>query len=394
LTVLDRGYTGHEHLQSVGIINMNGRIYDPKLHRFLSPDNHVQDPYNTQNYNRYGYCWNNPLKFTDPSGEVIGLGAAVLISAAIAATTYTVTALLTDIPFTPEGLIQSAVTGAISGAVTFGIGQAMSSITQVGLRITAQALAHGTFQGSMAGIQGGDFLSNFAAGAISSVAASFYGGSGYTNEAGKFVSQTQGLNGIIGGGNLGMIAFGTVSGGAGAALTGGNFWQGATTGLIVSGLNHALHGRNDNKSKDYKNIFKTMQQQFENGDGYITIEEAHYTYMLGKGKVDLNAQLNKLDLSKVRASHFKGGVGSRLVVNFASSKYYTNITQAVVYGNITLELMEGNMVFAPLQDKYNFDLKLANGTFKRDFLTLMGIQRQGGGTPFYINLNGTTIIKP
>jgi hypothetical protein len=50
---------------------MNGRIYDPKLHRFLSPDNHVQDPYNTQNYNRYGYCWNNPLKFTDPDGEFV-----------------------------------------------------------------------------------------------------------------------------------------------------------------------------------------------------------------------------------------------------------------------------------------------------------------------------------
>ena len=241
LTLLDRGYTGHEHLQSVGIINMNGRIYDPKLHRFLSPDNYVQDLYNTQNYNRYGYCWNNPLKFTDPSGEIIGVGAAMLISAAIATTTYTVTALLTDVPFTPEGLIQSAVIGTISGAVTFGIGQAMSSITQVGLRITAQALAHGTFQGSMAGIQGGDFLSNFAAGAISSVAASFYGGSGYTNEAGKFVSQTQGFNGIIGGGNIGMIAFGSVSGGAGAALTDGNFWQGAATGLVVSGLNHALH---------------------------------------------------------------------------------------------------------------------------------------------------------
>ncbi|MEO4004256.1 hypothetical protein [Flavobacterium sp. CAU 1735] len=118
----------------------------------------------------------------------------------------------------------------------------MSSITQVGLRITAQALAHGTFQGSMASMQGGNFLSSFAAGAISSVAASFYGGSGYTNEAGKFVPQTQGLNGILGGGNLGMIAFGSVSGGTGAALTGGNFWQGATTGLVVSGLNHALHG--------------------------------------------------------------------------------------------------------------------------------------------------------
>jgi RHS repeat-associated protein len=69
LTILDRGYTGHEHLQSVGLINMNGRLYDPKLHRFLQPDNFVQDPSNTQNYNRYGYVLNNPLKYTDPSGE-------------------------------------------------------------------------------------------------------------------------------------------------------------------------------------------------------------------------------------------------------------------------------------------------------------------------------------
>ncbi|WP_310379041.1 RHS repeat-associated core domain-containing protein [Flavobacterium sp.] len=70
LIILDRGYTGHEHLQSVGLINMNGRLYDPKLHRFLQPDNYVQDLYNTQNYNRYGYVLNNPLKYTDPSGEL------------------------------------------------------------------------------------------------------------------------------------------------------------------------------------------------------------------------------------------------------------------------------------------------------------------------------------
>jgi RHS repeat-associated protein len=66
---LDRGYTGHEHLLGVGLINMNGRIYDPKLHKFLQPDNNIQDPSNTQNYNRYGYCMNNPTKYTDPSGE-------------------------------------------------------------------------------------------------------------------------------------------------------------------------------------------------------------------------------------------------------------------------------------------------------------------------------------
>lgn len=48
---------------------MNGRLHDAKLHRFLQPDNFVQDPSNTQNFNRYGYVLNNPLKYTDPSGE-------------------------------------------------------------------------------------------------------------------------------------------------------------------------------------------------------------------------------------------------------------------------------------------------------------------------------------
>lgn len=69
LTFLDRGYTGHEHLQGVNLIHMNGRLYDPNLKRFLSPDNYVQDVTNTQNYNRYGYVLNNPLMYVDPSGE-------------------------------------------------------------------------------------------------------------------------------------------------------------------------------------------------------------------------------------------------------------------------------------------------------------------------------------
>ncbi len=72
--LLDRGYTGHEHLLSVGLIHMNGRLYDPKLHRFLQPDNYVQDPSNTQNYNRYSYVLNNPLKYTDYSGEKWKIG--------------------------------------------------------------------------------------------------------------------------------------------------------------------------------------------------------------------------------------------------------------------------------------------------------------------------------
>jgi len=37
-TLFDRGFTGHEHLPQFGLINMNGRVYDPFLARFLSPD--------------------------------------------------------------------------------------------------------------------------------------------------------------------------------------------------------------------------------------------------------------------------------------------------------------------------------------------------------------------
>lgn len=46
--LIDRGFTGHEHLDAFGLINMNGRIYDPVLGRMLSPDNFVQAPGNSQ----------------------------------------------------------------------------------------------------------------------------------------------------------------------------------------------------------------------------------------------------------------------------------------------------------------------------------------------------------
>ncbi|MFV0391262.1 MAG: RHS repeat-associated core domain-containing protein [Paludibacteraceae bacterium] len=68
--ITDRGYTFHEHLTEFGLIDMNGRVYDPVLARFLSPDPYVQAPDYTQNFNRYSYCYNNPFKFTDPSGEL------------------------------------------------------------------------------------------------------------------------------------------------------------------------------------------------------------------------------------------------------------------------------------------------------------------------------------
>ena len=68
---LGRGFTGHEHLSWFGLINMNARLYDPLLGRFLSPDPYVQAPDFTQNLNRYSYALNNPLKYTDKSGGLL-----------------------------------------------------------------------------------------------------------------------------------------------------------------------------------------------------------------------------------------------------------------------------------------------------------------------------------
>jgi len=70
VNITDRGYTFHEHLEPFCLINMNGRVYDPMLARFLSPDPYVQAPDYTQGFNRYSYCYNNPFKYTDPSGEL------------------------------------------------------------------------------------------------------------------------------------------------------------------------------------------------------------------------------------------------------------------------------------------------------------------------------------
>lgn len=76
---LGRGYCGHEHLDWCGLINMNARLYDPTVGRFLSPDPYVQAPDFSQNHNRYSYCLNNPLRYTDEDGEWIWqVGLSVL----------------------------------------------------------------------------------------------------------------------------------------------------------------------------------------------------------------------------------------------------------------------------------------------------------------------------
>jgi RHS repeat-associated protein len=64
----NKGYTGHEQLDDVRLVHMNGRVYDPVVGRFTSADPMVSDTSPSQGRNRYSYVLNNPLAFTDPTG--------------------------------------------------------------------------------------------------------------------------------------------------------------------------------------------------------------------------------------------------------------------------------------------------------------------------------------
>lgn len=276
--LLDRGYTSHEHFQELGIIHMNGRLYDPILRRFLNADENIQDPFNTQNYNKYGYVLNNPLMFNDPSGEFIFgavfvasfIGKVVIgaiIGAAIGLATYTLSVGLAGEKFKLGGMFKSMMWGAISGAVTAGIGSAFtpaagSYLTTLGKVVKAGV--HAVAQGTLSMVQGGNFYQAFAAGALGSLAAG-----GWEKLAGNFGKSVEG-----------MITFSALSGGAGSYLTGGNFWQGFVIGGTVAGLNDALHknlsGPGDDKKITRQKLAKDLdvtKQVLESAEMIDAIDE-------------------------------------------------------------------------------------------------------------------------
>lgn len=175
--LVDRGYTSHEHFGEVGIIHMNGRLYDPLLRRFLNADENIQDPTNTQIYNKYGYAVNNPLMYNDPSGEVlpflvgIGIGwfaatvlSGAIIGAAISMGIYILQATINN-NFSWGGFAKSILLGAATGAVSAGLGQIFSASGFWGT-VGNGALAGAGTGGVTALITGQNFLEGLTKGAV------------------------------------------------------------------------------------------------------------------------------------------------------------------------------------------------------------------------------------
>ena len=214
-SLLGRGYTGHEHFASVGLIHMNGRMYDAKLRRFLSPDNYIQDPFNTQSFNRYGYVWNNPLKFNDPSGEFII--AAIMIGAFVGALSSALAG--GDMHDVLRGFLIGGISAAIGGGIAnLAAGGAFFS-NAAALTLTTSGFTQGFTQGFAGGFAGG-----FTQGALGTWA-----------NGGSF---SDGISNGVKGGLIGGIIAGLgsgVSSGLRALRQQRDFWNGETWKVVGYG---------------------------------------------------------------------------------------------------------------------------------------------------------------
>ena len=188
--ILDRGYTGHEHLTGVNLIHMNGRVYDPVLHRFLQPDNFIQNPFSTQNFNRYGYVLNNPLMYTDPGGEFFWV--AIIIGAAIGGISA---ALKPGATF--GSILGGILIGAVAGAIGAGVGNVVAGGTFFGSQV---ATTVGFWSGALSGFAGG-----FAGGFVGAA------GNAWINGASFGDGLKAGLVGGLVGGIVGGLINGVVS---------------------------------------------------------------------------------------------------------------------------------------------------------------------------------------
>ena len=205
---------GHEMLNEFNLINMNGRVYDSVLGRFLSPDKYVQEGDNSQNYNSYSYCLNNPLKYADPSGNVFVLDDFIAITA-MGAMMGAMNAAMSDKP-----IWKGALLGTASTAATYGIGQLFGVAGSFGHELL-RAGAHGLSSGVFNALNGDNFWNGLISGAASSGIGSY--------------AQSVNLNTGL------MVASTTTMGGIVAWATGDDFLQGAMQGMQIGILNHSLH---------------------------------------------------------------------------------------------------------------------------------------------------------
>lgn len=234
----NRGFTGHEHLDGVGLIHMNGRVYDPMLGRFLSADPFVQAPENAQSLNRYSYLLNNPLSGTDPSGHfwqvfvgyfLIAAAGAVIVNNIPELAPIVAIGIAIWAPFASplaDGFLAGFagsggdVKSGVIGAVTAGMFKYVGKNFNPGI---AKVAAHGIAGGVSSVLRDGKFKSGFLSSGFTEFASPLING----------VSRAADLSGRIA-----RTLAAAVVGGTASEIGGGKFGNGAVTSAFMWMFNH------------------------------------------------------------------------------------------------------------------------------------------------------------
>jgi RHS repeat-associated protein len=222
-----RGFTSHEHIDHVGLIHMGGRVYDPEIGRFLSPDPFVQFPASTQGFNRYAYVGNNPLSYTDPSGYFLKelgkvVGIAMNLVPGMQLTNVWLHGFVSGF-LASGGQAKSGLMGMMSAGIANQVG-ALADAHK--LNDFSRAALHGVTQGAIARAGGGRFgdgaLGAFSGSILAFIPEAVAGPYGTGGEAAR----------------IGRMVAAAAVGGTASKIGGGKFANGAWSAAFVSRFNH------------------------------------------------------------------------------------------------------------------------------------------------------------
>ncbi|MFT7680813.1 MAG: RHS repeat-associated protein [Moritella dasanensis] len=294
ILMTNRGYTGHEQVEEIDLVHMNGRMYDSTLGRFISADTFIQAPDNSQSYNRYSYVLNNPMKYSDPSGHffkklfkkikkfVSKYGKAILQIVVTAVATWICPPLgiaIAGMYGYQQGGIQGAFTAMFSAVLFMGVGSAFSGMESAfGNGVwAAKTVAHGIAGGVSSVMRGGKFGDGFLSAAFTQAIAP-----GMKN-------MDSGNTGV----SIQRTLAAAVAGGTASKLTGGKFENGAITGAFSRLFNHELHG--GKKPTSFGGNMKKGWNNFTNfigaGTAYKTLSEMTFITSLERNILFATAAL-------------------------------------------------------------------------------------------------------
>ena len=281
------GFAGHDNLSDTGLVDMEGRVYDPEVGTFLSADPNVQYPFSSQGYDRYLYVNDNPLSLSDPSGyfsgmQAVGLAAAIVMSIygneegwAWYETAFASGAV--DGYLSSGGNVQAGVESGLEAVAFSYVGDQVTWGTSEG-DLLAKSIAEGMIGGAFSEAGGGNFGDGFL-GAFSSSELSPVIGSigGDTNSPAYYTAANISARVVVS----------AVVGGTVAAMTGGDFTDGAVAAAFQRLFNDEM-----SHARQQAALRKLFTADLANArlQVYLDLigesEGADYTTKLGGGQLD------------------------------------------------------------------------------------------------------------